>query len=66
MAGKKKDKYVSHDIQNELLRVMVLSVLREISRSIHKSTFFSIICDESECTDVSNKEQLVGDLHKLG
>ena len=54
---KKMDKYVSHDIQNELLRVMVLSVLRKISRSIHESTFFSIMCDE--CTDASNKEQLV-------
>ena len=51
---KKMVKYVSHDIQNELLRVMVFSVLMEISRSIHESTFFSIMCDE--CTDASNKE----------
>ena len=29
---KKTDKYTSHDIQNELLRVMALSVLRELPR----------------------------------
>ena len=53
----KTNKYISHDIQNELLKVMALSVLRDISCSIHKSTFYSIMCDE--CTDASNKEQLV-------
>ena len=53
---KKTNKYVSHDIQNELLRVMALSVLREIAHSIHESPFFSVMCDE--CVDVSNKEQL--------
>jgi len=53
---KKTNKYVSHDIQNELLRVMALSVLREIAQSIHESPFFSVMCDE--CVDVSNKERL--------
>ena len=53
---KKTNKYISHDIQNELLEVMALSVLRNISRSI-KFTFYSIMCDE--CMDASNKEQLV-------
>ena len=55
--GKKTDKYLSHDIQNELLKVMALTLLREISHNIHESSFFSVLCDE--CTDVSNKEQLV-------
>ena len=54
---KKTNKYVSHDIQNELLKVMALAVLRDIFHSIHESTFYSIMCDE--CTDASNKEQLV-------
>ena len=54
---KKTNKYVSHDIQNELLKIMALSVLRDISRSVHESTFYSIMCDE--CTDASNKEKLV-------
>ncbi len=55
--AKKTDKYVSHDVQNELLKVMALSVLRKIAASIMQSDFFSIMCDE--CTDLSNKEQLV-------
>ena len=54
---KKTNKYVSHDIQNEILKVMALSVLRDIASSIHESTFYSIMCDE--CTDASNKEQVV-------
>ena len=54
---KKTNKYVSHDVQNELLKVMALSVLREISNAIQESSFYSIMCDE--CTDASNKEQLV-------
>ena len=54
---KKTDKYVSHDIQNELLRVMAHSVLRDICSCIYQSTFYTIMCDE--CTDASNKEQLV-------
>lgn len=54
---KRTNKYVSHDVQNELLKVMALSVLRDISCAIHESSFYSIMCDE--CTDASNKEQLV-------
>ena len=53
----KTDKYVSHDTQNELLKVMVLSILQRIAGSICNSKFYCIICDE--CTDASNREQLV-------
>ena len=45
---------MSHDVQN---KVMAFSVLREISDAIQESCFYSIMCDE--CTDVSNKEQVV-------
>ena len=54
---RKSSKYVSHDIQNELMKIMALSMLREIAACIQKSTFFSIMCDE--CIDSSNREQLV-------
>ena len=54
---RKSSKYVSHDMQNEFIKFMVLSILREIADCIQKSTFFSIMCDE--CTDSSNREQLV-------
>ena len=39
----KTNKYVSHDIQNELLKVIPLFVLWDISCSIHESTFHSIL-----------------------
>ena len=48
---------MSHDVQNELLEVMALSVLCEISDAIQESCFYSIMCNE--CADTSNKKQLV-------
>ena len=54
---RKTDKYVSHDMQNELLKVMALSILRRIAGCISTSKFYCIMCDE--CTDTSNREQLV-------
>ena len=54
---KKTDKCVSADIQNELLKVMGLQVLRDIATSLHSAEFYSIMVDET--TDVSNKEQAV-------
>ena len=54
---KKTDKYVSADIQNELLKVMGLQVLRDIATSLHSAEFYSIMVDKT--TDVSNKEQAV-------
>ncbi|XP_041472559.1 52 kDa repressor of the inhibitor of the protein kinase-like [Lytechinus variegatus] len=53
---KKTNKYMSHDIQNEMLEIMALQVLREVASSIRNGVFFSILADE--CTDISNKEQL--------
>ena len=52
---KKTGKFTSHDLQNELLKVMALSVLRDIADNIRGMEFFSIMLDE--CTDVSNEEQ---------
>ena len=54
---KKTDKYVSADIQNELLKVMGLQVLRDIATSLHSAEFYSIMVNET--TDVSNKEHAV-------
>lgn len=52
---RKKDKYTSHDIQNELVSIMADIVSRQVVTSLDNS-FFSILCDKY--TDVSNKEQL--------
>ncbi|KAI6648705.1 Zinc finger MYM-type protein 1-like [Oopsacas minuta] len=59
---KKTNKYVSHDIQNELLKVVALSVLQGISHSIQESTFYSIMNKENASyptsTYVSSKEMV--------
>jgi len=53
----KANKYTSASIQNEMLHVMALKVLREVSACIRPSTFFTIMADET--TDASNREQVV-------
>ncbi|XP_014670107.1 PREDICTED: uncharacterized protein LOC106811091, partial [Priapulus caudatus] len=54
---KKTNKYTSADIQNEVLQIMALKVLRQIANNIHSAEYFTIMMDET--TDVSNKEQVV-------
>ena len=55
--SKKTNKYTSHEAQNEILKVTALSTLRKIASELSQSHFFSIMSDE--CTDASNREQLV-------
>lgn len=50
-------KYTSHEIQNEMLKVMALYILRDVATSIRNSSFYSILADET--TDISNREQVV-------
>ena len=54
---KKTDKYVSADIQNELLKVMGLQGLRDIRTALHNAEFCSLMVNQT--TDISNKEQAV-------
>ena len=54
---KKTDKYVYHDIQNEMLKVMSLQVSYKIIDCLHSADYFSIMIDEM--TDCSNFEQVV-------
>ena len=53
----KKDKYVSPQIQNEILSVMGTTVLREIASTIRCAQYFALMVDE--VTDSSNKEQVL-------
>ena len=55
--GKKSNKYTTADMQNEILQVMSLKVLREIVSKIHKASFYTVMVDET--TDSSNTEQVV-------
>ena len=52
---RKEDRYISHDIQNEIIAIMANHVIRDLVSEI-RGDFFSIICDEY--TGTSNKEQL--------
>ena len=47
--------YTSHQIQNEILKIMASEVLHEICISLQQSPFISFMMDET--TDVSNREQ---------
>ena len=44
-------------MQNEMVKVMALRILREIAANLQSSSFFTVMVDET--TDVSNVEQVV-------
>ena len=52
----RKQKWLGHDIENEMLQIMGHAVLREISLLVKENKYFSLIVDET--SDVSNKEQV--------
>ena len=54
--SKKGPRFISHDIQNELLSIMANHIIRNIASDVQKNRYYSIICDEY--TDISNHEQL--------
>ena len=54
---RRQSKYTSLTIQNEMLEIMALQVLREIAQNVKSAVTYSILADET--SDVSNKEQLV-------
>lgn len=54
--ARSKYKWVSHDIINECLTLMAMSVRRKLVAEIKKQPFYAIMADET--TDVSRKEQM--------
>ena len=54
---RKNEKYTCFEVQNEMLQIMALSILGDISQNIRNSVYCSIIAGET--TDVSNCEQCV-------
>ena len=54
---KKTNKYSSQCIQNEMLTIMSLTILRKIVANVQSAMFYTIMVDET--TDFSNKEQVV-------
>ena len=57
---KKQGKFVTHDVQNEILTIMSNSVLRSLLKKI-EGKIYSTLCDEY--TDCSNHKQLIFCLH---
>lgn len=54
--ARSKYKWTSHDIVNEMLTLMSMSVKRKLLCDIRKEPFYAIMADET--TDVSRKEQM--------
>jgi len=54
---RKANKYISHQNQNDILKIMAMHVLREVASCLQQSPFITIMMDET--TDVSNNEQSV-------
>ena len=54
---KKTCKYTSAEIQNEILKIMALEVLRQVAVNLQGASFYTIMVDET--TDISNDEQVV-------
>ena len=52
---RKVNKYTSHEIQNDIIKVMAMHVLRSVATCLQQSPFLTLMMDET--TDVSNKEQ---------
>ena len=54
---KKREHYTSHEVQNEVIKLMAFSVLQKIAGDLQATEFISVMIDE--CTDIQNKEQVI-------
>ena len=61
MASQKKKQFSPLAIQNETLKDMAMHILRPIVKNIKKSSYYSIMADET--TYIINKEQFVMCIH---
>jgi len=53
---RKENKYTSPTIQNEMIKLMGMSILRDIASTLHSTPFLTVMVDET--TDSSNTEQV--------
>ena len=51
--------YIVWQMQNEMLKVMALDVIRDVAASLHSSPFYSIMADYDDTTGSHNREQVV-------
>ena len=47
---------MSHEVQNELIKLMALHVQQKIAANLQSTEFISVMIDE--CIDVNNQEQV--------
>ena len=59
----RSDRFISPQIQNKIIKVMAVNILRAIVTFVQDAKFFSLMADE--VTDVSNKEQVIVSLQSL-
>ena len=52
---RKTGKYTSPEVQNDLLKVMAMHVMKDIRSCMQQSPFLALMIDET--TDISNNEQ---------
>ena len=57
---RKSSKFTSHDIQNEILKIIANSILRDATNSVRNNKYFTVMIDET--SDISNKEQCVTEI----
>ena len=53
---RKENVYTSSTIQNEMIKLMGLSILRDIASTLQSTPFLTVMVDET--TDASNNEQV--------
>ena len=53
---RKGNVYTSPEIQNEIIKVMGLHILRDVSADLQATPFLTVMADET--TDSSNREQV--------
>ena len=61
----KREKYLCHDTQNKIIRIMAFIIFRDMAKNINDSIFYSIMADEvtdnnnNNNDNNNNKEQFV-------
>lgn len=53
---RKENVYTSPDIQNEIIKIMALQLLREVTKDLQTSPYLTVMADET--TDTANREQV--------
>ena len=56
---KKSNKYISHEIQNSLIKSMALSVIRKVTEKLYRSPFLAVMIDDTIDMNIQEHVTLV-------